>query len=886
MSDQKANRKSRKNAPGPPPPAQIPSTDSLEETLRKRAEQALQESENRFRTLIEHIPEGVIIVDKDDRIQLINQRVCEMLGYEPAELTGKISARLFFSKSDRQWIHDKNRLRARGIADRYEIQMRKKSGERIWVALSGAPLVNADGEVTGSVGIISDIHRHKIVEAALKKSRDELEKRVAERTRELQRSNEKLKREIRDRIEAEKRLKKAETALQKAKQELELRVRERTAELERTNENLRQQIQERRRAEEQLQESEMRYRLLFNSGNDAVLVFHPGKKRKEEHFIEVNDVACKKLGYRRKELLRLTPEALSLKRGARDTPRRLQKLLDQHHILYEDLFLTKKGNVIPVEVSAHLFELNEKPTVMLIARDITLRKRAQDQIQEQAALLDKAQDAILVCDLNDYIIYWNKSATRLYGWRVEEALGNNAFELLFGPASSRHSEARRAVLKTGEWQGEMRQITKSGKEIIVESRWTLVQNNTGDAKSILIVNTDVTEKKKIEAQFLRAQRMDSIGALAGGIAHDLNNVFAPIMTAVEVLQVRYANEERNQRILNTIASNVRRGSDMVKQILSFARGVEGERAPLNMAELIFEIERILQETFPKSINIRSKAPKNLWMVSGDATQLHQVLLNLCVNARDAMPEGGMLKIEARNVKLDREFTSIHLNTFGGKYVLIQVIDTGVGIPADIIDRIFEPFFTTKESGKGTGLGLSTAIAIVNSHRGLLNVQSEVGKGTTFEIYLPAATEEDFLPAAAPEAADLPRGNGELILLVDDETSILDITKMTLETYGYTTMIARDGAEAVGLYARNKDKIALVITDMMMPVMDGIATIRALRELNPHVKIIASSGYLEDAKISQFIGREMEAFLQKPYSNEQLLTLLHRQLHDRNDKKMD
>ncbi len=839
--------------------SQLSRLKTLEAERRKRAEEALLESEKRFRTLIENMREGVIIVNNDDCIQFVNQRLCQMLGYEAAALIGHVGYQIFFNADEQEIIRAKNQLRKQGISDQYEIKMRKKNGKALWVLISGAPIVDADGNVTGSFGIITDIDKRKQAETALQQARQELEKRVWEKSEDYEQ---------------------AKASLQKAKDELEMRVAERTAALSRANENLLQQIGERQLAEEQLKQSEKRYRLLFNSGNDAIFVYQISPQNKVSNFIEINDVACKKLGFSRKELLKLSPTKLSLSFDEEQAARLMKKLLKERHTLFEDLFLTRAGGIIPVEISAHLFEFNEKPAIMAIARDITLRKRAQEQIREQAALLDKAQDAILACDLNDYIIYWNKSAERLYGWRFEETLGNNSFDMLFSRASSQYIEARRGVLKKGEWQGEIPQITKNGKEIIVESRWTLVQTNNSEAKSILIVNTDITEKKKIEAQFLRSQRMESIGALAGGIAHDLNNIFAPIMTAVQILQVRFVDDQRSQRILNTIESNIKRGADMVKQILTFARGVEGERVPLHVNHLIYELEKIVLETFPKSITIQIIDQDDPWTVSGDATQLHQVLLNLCVNARDAMPHGGVLKIVVQNVSLDEEFVRTHIEARVGDYVVIKVIDSGVGIPDEIINKIFEPFFTTKESGKGTGLGLSTVIAIVKSHDGFVTVDSRMNEGSTFEVYLPASKTESLLEPPDNDI-QLPMGNGELILLVDDETSILDITKETLETYGFTVMLARDGAEAVGIYARNKAEIALVITDMMMPVMDGISTIRALRKINPEIKIIASSGFLEDANITQFVDSSMEAFLHKPYTAEQLLTLIHRQLHEKN-----
>lgn len=845
-------------------------------SARMHTEEALREAEQKFSTLIENMQEGVMIVDNHDVVKFVNSRICQMLGYSEKDILGKVGYKKLFSKKDQKIIQEKNRLRRDNVSDQYEIQMRKKNGENIWVQISGVPMYSGNDGVMGSFGIITDIDKRKLAEKELREARDELEKRVEARTAELLKSNEKLQRQINERKQAEMELKAAEEALQKANDGLEIRVEERTAELSRANEILRKQIKERKRAEMQLLQSEERYRLLFNSGNDAIFVHTVTESEDNTSLIEVNDVLCQKLGYEREGLLKLPLRSISENYSEADVAAKMDKLFREKHILYEDVFLPRTGKPIPVEISAHLFEFNGVPTIMSIARDITARKRAQEQIQEQAALLDKAQDAILVCDLNDYIIYWNKSAERLYGWQTAEAIGTNAFELLFNQDSSQFMGTRRTVLEKGEWQGELRQLTKKGKEIMVESRWTLVHDNNSEAKSILIVNTDVTEKKIIEAQFLRAQRMESIGALAGGIAHDLNNVLAPILTAVQILEVRFT-DEKSQRILSTIENNVKRGADMVKQILTFARGVEGERIPLQVQHLIHELKKITLETFPKSIDIQIDMTPDLWTVSGDATQLHQVLLNLCVNARDSMQEGGSLSIKAENAELDEKFVRINLDAMVGDYVVVRVQDTGVGIPDEIINRIFEPFFTTKAPGKGTGLGLSTVIAIVKSHGGFVNVSSKVGEGTLIEVYLPATVDPEYDEVDFVEV-DLPSGNGELILVVDDENSILEITQETLETYGYQVVIAHHGLEAVKIYEKRMSEIDLVITDMMMPEMDGITAIAELRKMNPDVKIIASSGFMENERIDEFMKNGVEAFLHKPYTADKLLETLHKYLN--------
>ncbi|HET6853304.1 MAG TPA: PAS domain S-box protein, partial [Pyrinomonadaceae bacterium] len=511
-----------------------------------------------------------------------------------------------------------------------------------------------------------------------------------------------------------------------------------------------------------------------------------------------------------------------------------------------------------------------------IRSDITERKRAEEQIREQAALLDQAQDAILVRDLDQRIRFWNKGAENIYGWSAEEVIGKNAQELL-GAEPSKFNEARQAVMRNGEWKGEIHQRRRSGAEMIVESRWTLVRDEQGTPHSILVINTDITERKRMEAQFLRAQRMESIGTLAGGIAHDLNNVLSPILMAIDMLQLK-TTDETSKKWLDVLRTNADRGANMVRQVLSFARGVEGERVALQPKHLIKEIVKILRETLPKSIEINFQIPTDLWVISADATQMHQVLMNLCVNARDAMPEGGSISIKAQNILLDENYARMHIEAKAGRFVMISVSDTGPGMSPEVQSRIFEPFFTTKEMTKGTGLGLSTALTIVKSHGGFINVYSELHRGSQFTLYLPAIDMPGAVELAGLQT-NLPLGKGELILVVDDEESIREITRGTLETFGYRVLTANDGTEALALYADKKNDIAAVLTDMVMPFMDGPATIRALQRMNSKVRIIAASGLGTGQRAGEGVLEGVSIFLNKPYTAEKLLTALAQVLKD-------
>jgi PAS domain S-box-containing protein len=491
--------------------------------------------------------------------------------------------------------------------------------------------------------------------------------------------------------------------------------------------------------------------------------------------------------------------------------------------------------------------------------DVTERRRTEEQVKAQAALLDKARDAILVIDLQGRVLYCNQSAHELFGW---DASGSCALSIhgIFPQDSDAFAAARRAVLADGEWSGELAALGTGGSALTLESRWTLVRDADGTPKSILLLNTDVTERNKLEAQFLRAQRMDSLGTLAGGIAHDLNNVLAPILTSLELLRPRLSQREDHE-LIDILEASANRGAEMVKQILTFARGAEGQRAPLQVREILRDLEKIIRETFPRSLSIRIHAARDLWSILGDATQLHQVLLNLCVNARDAMPECGTLILRATNLA-DGE----------NRQIVLEVSDTGPGIPPDIREKIFDPFFTTKEVGKGTGLGLSTAQAIIKSHGGSISVRQENGEGSTFRILLPAIVPK---PTAATDDSEheLPRGRGELVLVVDDESGIRAVTQRMLQDFGYRVMVAVHGSDGLAIFRKNQGEIAAVITDLMMPVMDGPTLIRELRSLAPALPIMAVTGLAAHDNLTRAREAGAGAFLSKPYTAEILLRAL-------------
>lgn len=511
-----------------------------------------------------------------------------------------------------------------------------------------------------------------------------------------------------------------------------------------------------------------------------------------------------------------------------------------------------------------------------IVIEVTQQKLAEEKIYEQAALLDVATNAIFLRQLDGVITYWNKGAERLYGWAAEEAIGENAFKLLYGENLIPAETALKNVIKFGEWQGELDKITKDKQDIIVDSHWTLVRGKQNEPKYILTVDTDITAKKQLEARFLRTQRLENIGILAGGIAHDLNNILTPILAVAQLLPLTLPNlNQRNQDMLHILETSAKRGADLVKQILTFARGNDEKRLIIQVKHLLLDIEQIVQGTFPKSIEFKKDIPDNLWTVSADTTQLHQVFMNLAINARDAMPEGGTLTITAQNQVIDTHYTKMNIDAQEGNYILITFQDTGTGIPKDMIDKIFDPFFTTKEVGKGTGLGLSTVFSIIKSHGGFIEVNSN-DKGSTFKIFIPANTNT---LTVAKEETNIIHGNGELILFIDDETAISQVSKTTLETHNYQVLVANSGIEAIAIFVQNKLTIKAIIIDLIMPTLDGVMTIRALRKIMPDVKIIAMSGSNDSEEKIKAIEHGIQDFVSKPFTANILLNALHQMLND-------
>jgi two-component system, cell cycle sensor histidine kinase and response regulator CckA len=507
---------------------------------------------------------------------------------------------------------------------------------------------------------------------------------------------------------------------------------------------------------------------------------------------------------------------------------------------------------------------------VLTGYDLTSQKQTQQQLELFRRLIDQSSEAIFVVDPQDArILDVNERACSNLGYTRAELLALSIPEIEAAYDGFTWSEqveqarlGRVELIETG-------QRRKNGDTFPVEISVKFVHL---DGRGYIVAAArDITEKKQLEIKYLRAQRMESIGRLAGGIAHDLNNVLAPVILGVQMLRLKMPDAEA-QDVLSLMECSAQRGAGMIRQILAFARGLKGHRAPVPLRDLINEMVKIGRETFSRSIQLRVVVPTDLWFVTGDATQLHQVLMNLCLNACDAMPEGGVLELRAENRQVDESLSRGHPGAQTGPHVLISIRDTGVGIAPQLLDKVFEPFFTTKAFGKGTGLGLATTLGIVQGHGGFLTVESKLNEGTCFKIYLPADSDAD-VEQALPAAASAPHGAHELILVVDDEKAIRLITQSVLVAHGYEVLLAKDGAEAVALFKARQPEINAVIMDLAMPFMDGTAAIQAIRKMDPAARILAVSGLSDSERLAAAPGLAGLAILAKPYAPAQVLQAL-------------
>ncbi|APF17294.1 multi-sensor hybrid histidine kinase [Caldithrix abyssi DSM 13497] len=633
-------------------------------------------------------------------------------------------------------------------------------------------------------------------------------------------------------------------------------------------EGMAEDITARKAAEQALKASEQKYRRIVDLAQEGIWMLDA---RARTTF--VNQKMADMLGYEAQEMIGRNYFDFIVKDNKKEAVAQWHKQLQGKNIQHELCFLKKDGTKMWGLVSSRPILEEDFQGALKMVVDITEKKLINQQLEEtnrQLMSLLESSSAVI------YSARWHNGMVaplqitanlkNIFGYEPQELINNPDLWI-----NNIHPEDKEQVIQAitrinqpGKYSFEYRVKDRAGNYLWVYDEMRIPADWREGTFTIHGLWIDITEKKKLEGQFLRAQRMESLGALAGGIAHDLNNILTPILLATEVLRMR-DKKPANEKVMHMIESSAQRGKELIQQILSFARGVEGEHKPVQVRHIIAEVGRIIKETFPKSINFKMSVAKDLWPVLADATQINQVLMNLCVNARDAMPEGGKLEIRAENVVFDEHYSLMHQTAQPGDYIKISVIDSGQGIPEKLINKIFDPFFSTKEVGKGTGLGLSTVHTIIQQHNGFINVYSEPGNGTTFNVYLPANKSAEV--EESREIAEDLKGEGQTILVIDDEAAIREIISNTLKDNGYRVLTASDGAQGVAIFAQQKNKTDLVLTDISMPYMDGHSAIRSILKINPDVDIIAMSGLEHDVKVD--INRPIK-MLNKPFTSQKLL----------------
>jgi PAS domain S-box-containing protein len=621
--------------------------------------------------------------------------------------------------------------------------------------------------------------------------------------------------------------------------------------------------------------SELRYRRLFEAARDGILLIDPETHR----IVDVNPFLVEFLGYTNEEFVGKKLYQIGRPGDKASSVAAFQQLLEKGFVRYENLpLVTKDGRVVDVEFVSNIYQEGDQKIIQCNVRDISARKAADHalrQSEERFKLVTRA-----VSDVIWDSLWWSDGFSSTFGYLESEVEPDRAsWECRIHPDDLRRvvDGLAEAVDSGAEsWEAEYRFRSKDGTYASVDDKGFILRDETGVGVRMVGGLRDLSEQKKAQMQSARAQRMESIGTLAGGIAHDLNNVLTPVMMSIELLKFDSGNDADRKTILDTIQVSCRRGADLVRQVLSFARGVDGQRVPIQLPQLIGELKGMIGETFPRNIKFVTQVSGDLWPLTGDPTQLHQVLLNLAVNARDAMPNGGTLTVTATNVSLDPKEIGSSPETSAGRHVLLAVSDTGTGITDNDCEHIFEPFFTTKRIGEGTGFGLAIVHTIVKSHSGFLRVESEVGRGTDFKIYLPADSILRTVASLPPFSSAVSQGHGELVLVADDEFAIREMTRRTLESFGYRVITANNGAEAVALYEKRSHEIVLVLTDMMMPIMDGPAAIKEFKRINPSARIVAVSGL----NINEDTREMVDDFLAKPYSALDLVQMVREVLASR------
>ncbi len=628
-----------------------------------------------------------------------------------------------------------------------------------------------------------------------------------------------------------------------------------------------------------LEESRQRFSAIFHGANDAIFLIDA-----QAHIIDCNQRALEIFGGTAVDIIgRWVVDFFPSHQpdGSESRPRARAVIQDvaAHPVgPLEWTLLRCDGTPFVSEVTVSALKIPHEDGYIIVVRDVTERKRLHERLHLLNAALHATADGWVITDAQGVIEWVNPGFTRMTGYESEEVVGRNPRMLRSGRHDGRfYARMWETILRGEVWRGELQNRRKDGT--LYDERMTVapVRDASGRISHFVSTKQEITAERQLEQQLARAQRLESIGMLASGIAHDLNNVLTPILLCVEFLKAEFPGEEASAK-LKLVEQAAKRGAGIVRQVLTFARGVEGEHSTLQPNLVLKEVGQLARETLPRNITVCIEGTdEDGWLVDGDITQLHQALLNLVVNARDAMPEGGRLTLRRRETVLDEDRGRRNALP-PGRYVELSVIDTGVGIPAQLLDRIFDPFFTTKSRGQGTGLGLSAVYGIARGHGGAIEVQSHLGVGTEFTLLLPAYEQREAPPVAPADGGEL-SGDSRLVLVVDDEPAIREAVSQLLHRRGFVTVQAEDGLEALSLFRlRPAAAWALAITDMMMPRMDGAALAQELKRMAPDLPVVGMSGMLSESLPAGATRapQEVEVFdekLPKPFHEAELVRIL-------------
>jgi two-component system cell cycle sensor histidine kinase/response regulator CckA len=622
-------------------------------------------------------------------------------------------------------------------------------------------------------------------------------------------------------------------------------------------------VTEQKQAMNALQKSEERHRIYFENVSDVIFSIGPDFK-----IINISPSVERVLGYTPEEMIGKPIQDLnvlepdSLEKAFSD----IMRVLSGERIPFSQYeFISKDGSRKFGEVSLSPLTRDGKVVAMIsVARDITERKNIEDALKQSKeqyrTVLEANPDPVVVYDMEGNVTFFNRAFSNVFGWRLEECIGNKMD--IFVPSDAWHETKIMIdkVLSGKNFSGiETRRYTKEGKIIPVSISGAIYRDENGNPMGSVINLRDISEQKVLEIQLQQAQKLEAIGTLAGGIAHDFNNLLMGIQGCTSLMYMDIDSSHPNFEYLHRIESYIKNATSLTKQLLGFARKGKYEIKATDVNDLVNKSSEMFGRT-KKEITIHKKCQSDIWPVEVDQFQIEQVLLNLYVNAWQAMSGTGELYIQTENIILnDKDFKLYAMPS--GRYVKISVTDTGIGIDENIQHKIFDPFFTTKEVSRGTGLGLASAYGIIKNHGGIINSVSKKGEGATFNIFLPATEKKIFKEKMIQK--EILKGT-ETVLLVDDEDIIIDVSRDLLEKLGYEVLTAKSGIEAVEIYKANPKAIDIVILDMIMPKMGGGDTYEKLKDVDPGVKVLLSSGYSIDGQASKILSRGCDGFIQKPF----------------------